>query len=233
MVESTPEPETQSRKSARIGIVDLQGGVVEHVDHLERIGVEISRIKKPADLSDDLAGLILPGGESTCLTRLFATSGLDQEIKKRFREKELKIWGTCAGAILVANRIVGEEAKLSFIDIEVERNAFGSQLDSFKTIVSIQEVATEALPLTFIRAPKILAAGPDVQVLLRQRGYIAMAENERVLVTVFHPELTPCLEFHRYFARKCGLDSSRDKAGGTASTPPPWSTTSWTRHVKV
>lgn len=233
MLGSTPEPETQSRGSTRIGIVDLQGGVVEHLDHLERIGVEASRIKKPSDLSDDLAGLILPGGESTCLTRLFTTSGLDQAIKKRFREKQLKIWGTCAGAILVANRIVGEEPKLPFIDIEVERNAFGSQLDSFKTVVSIPEVANGELPLTFIRAPKILTAGPDVQVLLRQRGYIAMAENKRVLVTVFHPELTPCLEFHRYFARKCGLDASRDKADATTASSPPWSTTSWTRHVKV
>ena len=217
-------------KPNRIGIVDLQGGVVEHLDHLDRIGVDAGRVKKPEDLTDDLAGIIIPGGESTCLTRLFATSGLRDEIKRRFCEDALKVWGTCAGAILVASTVVGEEPKLALIDIEVERNAFGSQLDSFKSTVTIPEVAEDALPLTFIRAPKILAAGPDVNVLLRQRGYIAMAENSGVLVTVFHPELTPCLDFHRYFARKCGLNpSSNDQA----STTPPWSPTSWTRHVRV
>ncbi|MFO7820620.1 MAG: pyridoxal 5'-phosphate synthase glutaminase subunit PdxT [Lentisphaeria bacterium] len=222
--------ERRRPESARIGIVDLQGGVVEHLDHLDRIGVEAVRIKKPADLSDDLVGIILPGGESTCLSRLFKTSGLDNEIRRLFSAKQIKIWGTCAGAILVANRVVSEEAKLPFIDLEVERNAFGSQLESFRTAVSIPEVAAEELPLTFIRAPKILSAGPDVHVLLRQRGYIAMAENENVLVTVFHPELTPCLQFHRYFAKKCGLTPLPDK---NAPTTHPWSPTSWTRHVRV
>ena len=220
----------KGRQGAPIGIVDLQGGVVEHIDHLARIGIDALRIKKPEDIVSELAGLIIPGGESTCLAHLFATSGLQDEVQRLFYEEKVKIWGTCAGAILVAKRIVGEVPKLAFIDIDIERNAFGTQLDSFVTRASVPEVAADEVPLTFIRAPKIRAAGPDVKVLLRQRGYIAMAENENVLVTVFHPELTPCLDFHRYFARKCGLSPGQQTQASQSS---PWSATSWTRHVQV
>ena len=207
-----------------IGILNLQGGVIEHLDHFARLGISAVRVKTPEDLSG-LSGLVIPGGESTCLFRLMNRFGITEAISACCKSG-MKVWGTCAGAILVAAEVVDEGKKLGLIDITVERNAFGSQLDSFTTEVEVPEVSDERLPLTFIRAPKILKAGPDVRVLLRQRGYIAMAENDSVLVTVFHPELTPVLAFHAYFARKCGL-----KPEYRPDTP--WTSTSWTRHARI
>lgn len=210
-------------KSA-VGILDLQGGVIEHVDHFARLGISSVRVKT-ADQLDGLAGLVIPGGESTCLYRLMKRFGLVDRILE-CHERGMKVWGTCAGAILVATHVVGEGQKLGIIDITVERNAFGGQLDSFKSVVKIPEVSERGLPLTFIRAPKIVEAGSDVTVLVRQKGYVAMAETAGVLVTVFHPELTPELAFHAYFARKCGLTP-------VPRSDAPWTTTSWTRHAPI
>jgi 5'-phosphate synthase pdxT subunit len=213
---------------SKIGILDLQGGVVEHLGHLERLGVAAVRAKTASDLAG-LAGLIIPGGESTCLTRLLHLFGLDDAIRARFGQG-MKVWGTCAGAIVVATQVVGEGRKLGLIDITVRRNAFGSQLDSFQSVARIPAVADTELPLTFIRSPKILAAGPGVEVLLRQDDYIAMAETPGVLVTVFHPELTPCLAFHRYFVHKCGIPTTN---GQDLITDPKWTMTSWTRLAPI
>lgn len=186
-----------------IGVLDLQGDVVEHLDHLERLGLTGVRVKDSSDFND-LSGLIIPGGESTCLFRLLDIFGIKEVIIREF-QRGLKLWGTCAGAVLLAKSIVGESSCLGLIDIEIQRNAFGSQLDSFTCDALIPRVAQEPLPLTFIRAPKITRAGAGIDVLLRRDDYIAAAESSDVLVTVFHPELTPCLAFHRYFALKCGL----------------------------
>jgi 5'-phosphate synthase pdxT subunit len=186
-----------------IGVLDLQGGVVEHLDHLKRLGLTGVRVKDSSDFND-LSGLIIPGGESTCLFRLLNIFGIREVIIREF-QLGLKLWGTCAGAVLLAKSIVGESSCLGLIDIEVQRNAFGSQLDSFTCDALIPRVAQEPIPLTFIRAPKITRAGAGIDVLLRRDDYIAAAENSDILVTVFHPELTPCLAFHRYFALKCGL----------------------------
>ena len=141
----------------------------------------------------------------------------------------MKLWGTCAGAILLARTLTGEEPHLGLIDIEVERNSFGSQLDSFACEAPIPKLSPEPLPLTFIRAPKILKAGKGVEVLLRIGDFIAAAESPDVLVTVFHPELTGCLAFHRYFARKCGLQPRAEEA----SLDPSWDRTSWTRLARI
>jgi 5'-phosphate synthase pdxT subunit len=186
-----------------IGVLDLQGDVVEHLDHLELLGLTGVRVKEPSDFND-LSGLIIPGGESTCLSRLLDIFGIKEVIIREF-QRGLKLWGTCAGAVLLAKSIVGESSCLGLIDIEIQRNAFGSQLDSFTCDALIPRVAQEPIPLTFIRAPKITRAGAGVDVLLRRDDYIAAAENSDILATVFHPELTPCLAFHRYFALKCGL----------------------------
>jgi len=188
-----------------IGVLDLQGGVAEHIDHLQRAGIEGVRVKKPCEFAG-LAGLIIPGGESTCITRLLRIFNLRRDLVAAHKEG-MKIWGTCAGAILLAGSIIGEAPHLGLIDIEVERNSFGSQLDSFTCEASIPAVAARPVPLVFIRAPRITSAGPGVDVLLRLDDYIAAAENEGVLATIFHPELTDCLEFHKYFARKCGLET--------------------------
>lgn len=207
-----------------LGVLDLQGGVQEHLDHLRRIGITAHPVKRAAEL-DGLAGLIIPGGESTCLSRLLRIFGLDEAIKHAYRGG-LKLWGTCAGAILLARESVGESPFFGLIDIEVNRNAFGSQLDSFNCEVLVPAVAKEPIPLTFIRAPKIVRVGDGVRVLLQLEDYIAAAEDTQILVTVFHPELTPSLAFHRYFARKCGLSpTGADDAGLEAD----WTPQSWMR----
>ena len=211
-----------------IGVLDLQGGVQEHLAHLQQIGVAARPVKRAADLAN-LSGLILPGGESTCLARLLTLFDLKQPIAAAWAAG-LPLWGTCAGAILLARENRGETPFWGLIDVAVQRNAFGSQLASFQCTAFVPAVAQQPLPLTFIRAPQIVETGPDVRVLLRLDEYIAAAEDPRILVTVFHPELTPSLAFHRYFARKCGLPiASEDEASTAAPVDANWTPHSWTR----
>ena len=212
-----------------IGVLDLQGDVAEHLDHLERLGIDAVRVKESSDLAH-LAGLIMPGGESTCLARLLDIFGIKTSIFNEF-QRGLKLWGTCAGAILLAEKVVGEKPFLPLIDIEIQRNAFGSQLDSFVSEALIPRVAPNPMPLTFIRAPKITRVGRDVDVLLQQDDYIAAAESFDVLVTVFHPEMTPSLAFHRYFALKCGLAPSMDEESTLIDST--WDSRSWTRYTRL
>jgi 5'-phosphate synthase pdxT subunit len=215
-------------KPAVIGVLDLQGGVQEHLEHLQAIGIPGKRVKQAADFCD-LAGLIIPGGESTCIARLLNIFQLKDAILDA-HEKGMKIWGTCAGTVLLAKNIVGEKSCLNLIDITVERNGFGSQLDSFQSESIIPALSAQPIPLTFIRAPKIISAGPNIRVLLKLNDYIAAAENETVLVTIFHPELTHCLAFHRYFAFKCGLIRTLDDHDVFNDQ---WDTTSWMKHSRI
>lgn len=209
-----------------LGVLDLQGGVQEHLDHLRRLGVAARTVKTAAHL-EGLAGLIIPGGESTCLSRLLRLFGLDKAIKQAYQEG-LKLWGTCAGAILLARENIGETPFFGLIDMAIDRNAFGSQLDSFNREVLLPAVAREPIPLTFIRAPKIVRVGEGVQVLLTLDDYIAAAESDQILVTIFHPELTPSLAFHRYFARKCAVLSAAD-VDDDAALDANWTPHSWMR----
>jgi len=211
-----------------IGVLDLQGDVHEHCDHLERIGTPGRRVKS-ADLSD-LAGLIIPGGESTCISRLIRIFDLENPIRNNFRDG-MKIWGTCAGAILLAKTVVHEPPHLGLIYIEIERNSFGSQLDSFASEAVVHKIGKGPVPLIFIRAPKIKKAGAGVEVLLQMDDYIAVAETPDVLVTVFHPELTGCVALHRYFARKCGLSPLDEDH--VPDIDPAWDRNSWTRFAMV
>jgi 5'-phosphate synthase pdxT subunit len=210
-----------------IGVLDLQGDVCEHLDHLERLGVPARPVKQAEEL-EGMAGLILPGGESTCLARLLRLFDIDQVIIRKYRQG-MKLWGTCAGAILLAKTITGEQPHLGLIDIEVARNVFGGQLESFACEASIPKLSPRPIPLTFIRAPKIIRTGEGVDVLLRMDDFIAAAESQEVLVTVFHPELTPSLAFHRYFAQKCGLQPGMEDA----ETDPSWDRTSWMRLARI
>jgi 5'-phosphate synthase pdxT subunit len=210
-----------------IGVLNLQGDVLEHLDHLQRLGVDARPVKQIHDF-DGLAGLILPGGESTCLARLLRIFDLEPVIVRKYHEG-MKLWGTCAGAILLAGSLTGEKPHLGLIDIEVQRNGFGSQLDSFVCQALIPKISPEPVPLTFIRAPKILHVGKGVEVLLQIEDYIAAAESAAILVTAFHPELTGCLAFHRYFASKCGLQSRAEEA----IIDPSWNMTSWTRLARI
>ena len=208
-----------------VGVLDLQGGVHEHLEHLDRLGIPYARVKQPADFTD-LAGLIIPGGESTCLARLLAIFELKEVVLQHYL-RGMKIWGTCAGAILLADKVVDDKPCLGLIDLEIERNSFGSQLDSFKSEAIIEAVSADPIPLTFIRAPKILRAGKDVQALLRMDDYIAAAESEGILVTVFHPELTGCLALHRYFALKCGLTPVAE------TVHQDWDNVSWMKLARI
>jgi len=217
-----------SNKPSIIGILDLQGGVHEHLDHLERLGVSARRVKQASDFAD-LAGLIIPGGESSCISRLLNIFEI-KEILLRTHREGMKIWGTCAGAILLAKKVVGETSCLGLIDIKIERNSFGSQLDSFTSEAMIPAISVEPIPLTFIRAPKIISVGKEINVLLKIDNYIAAAESENVLVTVFHPELTGCLALHRYFAIKCGLKLATNDHG---YIDPLWKSSSWTRQSGI
>lgn len=211
-----------------IGVLDLQGGVHEHLDHLQRLGIAGRRVKQAADFAG-LDGLIIPGGESSCICRLLNIFEVKKPLVAAY-ERGMKIWGTCAGAILVAGKVVGETACLNLIDIEIERNSFGSQLDSFQSEARIPEVAAEPIPLTFIRAPKILKTGKGVKVLLKIGNYIAAAENDNILVTIFHPELTASTAFHRYFAAKCGINSPINSRVCDAEG---WNYLSWTKFARI
>jgi 5'-phosphate synthase pdxT subunit len=215
-----------SDKPSVIGVLDLQGGVHEHLEHLKRLGVAYKRVKNAEDFAD-LAGLIIPGGESSCLSRLLNIFEI-KNVLLGAHHRGMKIWGTCAGAILLAHEVVGETPCLDLIDIKIERNGFGSQLDSFVSEALIPTVSAQPVPLTFIRAPKVISAGRDVNILLRIDDYIAAAENESILVTVFHPELTGSLVFHRYFALKCGLQLAVNE-----DTDPNWERWSWTKHAGI
>ena len=213
-----------SNKPSVIGVLDLQGGVHEHLEHLERLGVAYKRVKQVNDFTD-LAGLIIPGGESSCIARLLNIFEI-KEVLLQSHRGGMKIWGTCAGAILLAREVVGETPCIGLIDMEIERNGFGSQLDSFVSEALIPAVSTEPIPLTFIRAPKIISVGKGINVLLKIDDYIAAAESETILVTVFHPELTGCLALHRYFAIKCGV---KPAANSHDCIDPLWKSSSWTR----
>jgi 5'-phosphate synthase pdxT subunit len=220
-------PESLQTTEETIGVLDLQGSVFEHLEHLERIGISGCPIKTPDDILH-LKGLIIPGGESTCLSRLMSIFGIDDAIKSAFA-RGMNIWGTCAGAILLAKAVIGESSYLRLIDMDIERNSFGSQLDSFTATAIIPNLAPDLLPLTFIRAPKIRRIGQGVVALLQIDDYVAAAESDRVLVTVFHPELTGCVAFHRYFARKCGLFPLDERQ--VPDVDPAWNRNSWMRVV--
>jgi 5'-phosphate synthase pdxT subunit len=217
-----------SDRPSFIGVLDLQGGVHEHVEHLERLGIAYKKVKQANDFAD-LAGLIIPGGESSCISRLLNIFEIKDVLLGAY-SRGMKIWGTCAGAILLAQKVVGEAPCLGLINITIERNSFGSQLDSFVSKALIPAVAAEPMPLTFIRAPKIIDVDSDVNILLKIDDYIAAAESESILVTVFHPELTGCLALHRYFAIKCGVNPV---INSHEDIDPLWKSSSWTKHAGI
>ncbi|BCV23758.1 MAG TPA: pyridoxal 5'-phosphate synthase glutaminase subunit PdxT [Firmicutes bacterium] len=181
-----------------VGVLALQGAFREHRAALERLGVPVREVRLPADLNG-LSGLILPGGESTAMGRLLREFGLREPLC-RLGKEGLPMWGTCAGMILLAERIVGEDTvHLGLMDIAVRRNAYGGQLDSFRTELTIPAVSPAPFPLVFIRAPYVEEAGPQACVLAMLNGKIVAVQQRNLLATAFHPELTDDLRFHRYF----------------------------------
>lgn len=186
----------------KIGVLALQGGVIEHINHLKALGCEAVEIRKAEEL-DDLDGIILPGGESTTLGKLLNITGIMDKLRNKI-VNGFPVWGTCAGMILLAKKIENDETKhLDVMDITVKRNAYGSQLDSFETLEKIYAVDSEPIPMVFIRAPYIIAAGSNVDILCQVNGNIVAAKEKSMLVTSFHPELTSDLRFHKYFIDFC------------------------------
>ncbi len=181
----------------KVGILALQGGVIEHARILERLGVTPVLVRHKEDL-DIIDGIILPGGESTTISKLLKISGLEVPLKAKIKNG-LPSYGTCAGMILLAKEIIGEDAHLALIDIVVRRNAYGRQNASFKTMQPIKTITKRYIPLVFIRAPWIEKVGNNVEVLLTYDNHIVMARQNNILVSSFHPELTDDLTIHQYF----------------------------------
>jgi 5'-phosphate synthase pdxT subunit len=185
----------------KIGVLALQGDFAEHALALARTGVEAVEVRLPEHL-DGLDGLIIPGGESTTIARLLDAYALLEPLRARSRAG-FPTWGTCAGAIILAERAPGlDRPNLAAMDIGVQRNAFGSQVDSFETQLSVPAIGGEPFPAVFIRAPIIEEVGPGVEVLARlDNDVIVAARQGSLLATSFHPELTADDRFHSYFCR--------------------------------
>lgn len=181
----------------KVGVLALQGAVAEHIRMLEQSGAEGIPVKRPQQL-DELAGLIIPGGESTTIGRLMREYGFVEAIRG-FAAQGKPIFGTCAGMIVMAKEIESEpEAHLGLMDIRVARNAFGRQRESFETDLKVEGIA-ERVRAVFIRAPLITSVGPEVDVLAEYNGQVVAARQDRLLVCSFHPELTEDNSLHVYF----------------------------------
>ena len=185
----------------KIGVLALQGDFALHVAALARQSVEAVEIRKPEQL-DGVDGLIIPGGESTTLLKLMETWGFVPALEK-FHAGGKPIFGTCAGLILTAREVTNPaQFSLGFIDVGVERNAYGRQRESFATPgTATLDGRTVPLEMVFIRAPRIRRVGESVQTLASHGGEAVMARQGTVLVATFHPELTDDPTVHAYFVR--------------------------------
>lgn len=181
-----------------VGVLGLQGDFGLHIKVLERAGVRTRIVRRPEEL-DSCDGLVLPGGESTTFEKLLKKSGLFDSLKTFVIDHGLM--GTCAGLVTLSTRLINDETEtLGLIDVEVERNAYGRQRDSFIAPVHVRVFKERpSFEGVFIRAPKIHAVGDHTEILATQGDDVVMARNERVLVTTFHPELTRDVRIHRYF----------------------------------
>ncbi|BFH65862.1 pyridoxal 5'-phosphate synthase glutaminase subunit PdxT [Paenibacillus azoreducens] len=181
----------------KIGVLALQGAVAEHIRSIELAGAEGVAIKKKEELQD-IQGLIIPGGESTTIGKLMRKYDFIDAIRQ-FAAAGKPVFGTCAGLIVLAKTIEGmEEAHLGLMDMNVVRNAFGRQRESFETDLDIKGI-DEPIRAVFIRAPLIRSVGDQVDVLSSYNGEIVAARQGHLLASSFHPELTDDYRFHQYF----------------------------------
>jgi 5'-phosphate synthase pdxT subunit len=183
----------------RIGVLALQGDFALHVQALERCGVQAVEVRKPEQLAD-LDGLVIPGGESTTLLKLMDEWGFVPALEK-FHAEGKPMFGTCAGLILLARGVDNpRQFSLGLIDVDVERNSYGRQRESFETRgVATLDGAPTPIEMMFIRAPRIRRVGEGVEVLARHGGDPVMAREGTILVATFHPEVTGEQSVHRYF----------------------------------
>jgi len=186
----------------KIGVLALQGDFSEHIAALRKLSVDVFEVRLPSDLKN-LDGLIIPGGESTVIGKLATEAGLIAPLQEF--GKEHAIWGTCAGAIFLAKYSNEPQPLLSLMDLRIERNAFGRQINSFQEMIDISSMVdkshvTVPFQAIFIRSPMIRVIEGDVKPLATlSNGTIIAAQQRKILVTTFHPELTDDLRFHQYF----------------------------------
>lgn len=194
----------------KVGVLALQGAVAEHLRLLEKAGAEAIAVKKVSQL-DEIDGLVIPGGESTTIGKLMKLYGFDQALQQ-FHQQKKPMFGTCAGMIILAKEITGQDWNhLGIMDIQVQRNAFGRQRESFEVNLEVKGIGSD-FRAVFIRAPLILEVSKEVDILSIHNGEIVAARQEYVLAASFHPELTDDERMHAYF-----LEMVKEYQGKTAS----------------
>lgn len=195
-----------------IGVLSLQGGVVEHLNQIKALGHRGIEVKSEEDF-ENIDAIILPGGESTTMGKLLRITRLMELLREKI-QNGMPVWGTCAGMILLAKEIENEPVNhLGVMNIKVRRNAFGTQIDSFKTKKVIKKVSNKEIELVFIRAPYVLETGNDVDVLCEVNDDIVAVRQGNILATSFHPELTNDLSFMKYFMEEIVTRHVQDLCG--------------------
>ena len=189
-----------------VGVLALQGDFAEHIAALRKLGADAREIRTSAQLNAADA-LIVPGGESTSMAKLMDAYELREPLRE-FARSGRPVWGTCAGLILLAKRLVEERPEpLGLMDVIVARNGFGRQVDSFETELDIASVDGGSFHAVFIRAPIVVELGPGVEAIARlDDGTIVAARQDNLLATAFHPELTDDPRMHRFFLRMVGCE---------------------------
>lgn len=185
----------------KVGVLAIQGDFHEHIQVLHRLGVETQEIRLPKQL-DDIDGLIIPGGESTTIVQLIDIYGFREPLAQKVKEG-MPVWGTCAGMIVISDKLQDRRPEpLHLMDIEVSRNAFGRQVDSFEADLTISDIEGPPFRAVFIRAPVVTSMGDGVSVIsaLEDGRPVAVRENN-LLATSFHPELTNDSRVHDLFVR--------------------------------
>jgi 5'-phosphate synthase pdxT subunit len=202
----------------KIGVLAVQGDFAEHIQRLRSIGAEATEVRLPAEL-EAIDALIIPGGESTTITRLLDIYALREPIRA-LGLAGLPIWGTCAGAIVLAKTATDlDRPNLALMDIDVRRNAFGRQVDSFEADLDVRGFGAPPFHAVFIRAPLIASAGRSVEVLAQLAdGAIVAAREGSLIATSFHPELTPDTRFHELLA-KLAQERRRGASAGRPLAP--------------
>jgi 5'-phosphate synthase pdxT subunit len=190
----------------RIGVLALQGAFVEHAQAIARVGAEVVEVRLPQQLAG-IQGLVIPGGESTTIAQVAERWNLLGPMRE-FADQGHAVWGTCAGMILMAKKVVDNSRSqplLGILDAAVRRNAFGRQVDSFEVDLDIPELGEEPFRAVFIRAPVVDSVAKGVEVLSRlEDGRIVAIRQGRMMATAFHPELAGDDRLHRYFLELAG-----------------------------
>lgn len=186
-----------------VGVLALQGAFREHVAAVSRLGVAAREVRQLKDM-DGIDAMIIPGGESTTMGKLLNEWHMLEPLRERIMQG-MPVYGSCAGLILLCRTIENsDQPRLGVLDATVRRNAFGRQVDSFETELSMPEVGADPVPAVFIRAPVIISVGPEVRVLAEVKGQAVAVRQNNILATSFHPELTPDTRLHSYFLNMHG-----------------------------